>query len=396
MNNNLVKYMALCLGIGMCVYRLSTALGNIFSALSILLFLYLVYKYKKGNVDLFEKIGDDISCNQKMLCILIVSMLPNIIFSYDFKDSVKCFFDMWVYRLIAFWIITIFIKDKDTLLKMLLAFLTMEAVESAFVTYKAMNGVYRPAGFGNYVMHLAAILVMVFPILVVLISDSSFTKKVRFFSAIMAICILSGIIALQSRGVWLALVIVCPILIFKYVLRSKKHMVVALVIVSVITGFFVTTPKFVDRVKSITYITTDKSNADRIIVWESSFKMIKDHPITGVGLDCWKRTYEKQYKLKEVTQNMAHSHNNFIQMYAEAGLFGFLGFLSFTIFMLWSNFKAWVRTKNPYALMLFGVWSAFTLFGMIDNTIDGSAASKALWYLTGLLVALKSDYKKCR
>ena len=40
--------------------------------------------------------------------------------------------------------------------------------------------------------------------------------------------------------------------------------------------------------------------------------------------------------------------------------------------------------------MLFGVWSSFTLFGMIDNTIDGSAASKALWYLTGLLVALKS------
>ena len=87
---------------------------------------------------------------------------------------------------------------------------------------------------------------------------------------------------------------------------------------------------------------------------------------------------------------MMHSHNNFIQMFAEAGIFGFLGFLSFTVFMLWSNFKAWIETRNPYALMLFGVWSAFTLFGMIDNTIDGSAASKALWYLTGLLVALKS------
>lgn len=394
MNDKLIRYMAICLGISMCVYRPSTALGNVFIIFSILLFLYLLYKSKKDNVNLFADIADDVKFNQKMLFILILSMLPNILFSYDIKDSVKCFFDMWVYRLIAFFIITTFVRDKKLLLKMLLAFLFAETVESVFVTYKAMNGVYRPAGFGHNVMHLAAILVVLFPVLVVLIADSSFTKKERLFSTVMAVCVLSGIIAIQSRGVWLALLLICPILLFKYVLRSKKHMVVALLILTSLTGFFVTSPTFTNRFKSITNITTDRSNADRILVWESSINMIKDHPVTGVGLDCWKRTYEKSYKLKEVTQNMMHSHNNFIQMFAEAGIFGFLGFLSFTVFMLWSNFKTWLKTRNPYALMLFGVWSAFTLFGMIDNTIDGSAASKALWYLTGLLVALKSESKE--
>lgn len=394
MDDKLIRYMAICLGISMCVYRASTALGNVFIVLSILLFLYLLYKSKKDDVNLLTSIEDDVKCNQKILLVLILSMLPNILFSYDIKDSVKCFFDMWVYRLIAFFIITTFVKDKALLLKMLLAFLFAESVESAFVTYKAMQGVYRPAGFGNNVMHLAAVLVVLFPVLVILIADSSFSKRVRIFSAVMAVCVLAGIIAIQSRGVWLALLIVCPILLFKYVLRSKKHMVVALLILTSITGFFVTSPKFTNRFKSITNVTTDRSNLERILTWKCSVAMIKDHPVTGVGLDCYRRIFEKSYKTKDIKQNIAHSHNNFIQMFAEAGIFGFLGFFSFTVFMLWSNFKDWLKTRNPYALMLFGVWSAFTLFGMIDNTIDGSAASKALWYLTGLLVALKSESKE--
>ena len=394
MNDKLIRYMAICLGISMCVYRPSTALGNVFIILSILLFLYLLYKSKKDNVNLLANIADDVKCNQKMLFVLILSMLPNILFSYDIKDSVKCFFDMWVYRLIAFFIITTFVKDKGMLLKMLLAFLFAETIESVFVIYKAMQGVYRPAGFGHNVMHLAAILVVLFPVIVVLVADSNFTKRVRLFSVVMAVSVLAGIIAIQSRGVWLALLLVCPLLLFKYVLRSKKHMVVALLILTSLTGFFVTSPTFTNRFKSITNVTTDRSNLDRILIWKCSVNMIKDHPVTGVGLDCYKRVYEKSYKTKDIKQNMAHSHNNFIQIFAEAGIFGFLGFFSFTVFMLWSNFKAWLKTRNPYALMLFGVWSAFTLFGMIDNTIDGSAASKALWYLTGLLVALKSDGNK--
>lgn len=394
MNDKLVRYMAICLGVSMCVYRASTALGNIFIVLSIFLFLYLMYKSKKEDVNLLASIADDVKCNQKMLFILILSMVPNIIFSYDIKDSAKCFFDMWVYRLIAFFIITTFVKDKGMLLKMLLAFLFAEAVESAFATYKALQGVYRPAGFGNNVMFLAAILVMLFPVLIVFVSDSNFSKRVRILCAVMAVCVLAGIIAIQSRGVWLALLIVCPILLFKYVLRSKTHMVVALLILTSITGFFVTSPKFTNRFKSITNVTTDRSNVERILTWKCSVNMIKDHPVTGVGLDCYRRIYEESYKTKDIKQNIAHSHNNFIQIFAEAGVFGFLGFLSFTVFMLWSNFKAWLKTRNPYALMLFGVWSAFTLFGMIDNTIDGSAAAKALWYLTGLLVALKSEAKE--
>ena len=60
MNDKLVRYMAICLGISMCVYRPSTALGNVFIILSILLFLYLLYKSKKDNVNLLANIAVNI------------------------------------------------------------------------------------------------------------------------------------------------------------------------------------------------------------------------------------------------------------------------------------------------------------------------------------------------
>ena len=397
MNDKLITYMAICLGISMCVYRVSTAIGNVFSILTILLFLYLLYQYKRNAISVLGCVTKEIKCAQKVLFILIISMLPNILFSYDIKDSVKCFFDMWVYRVIAFWIVTLFIKDKGVLIKMLLVFLAAECVESVYVTYKVMGGAFRHPGFGHNVMHLSAILAIMFPILCVLIADKKFNNKERIISLILGSCMLAGIIATQTRGLWLSLIIVCPLVLYRYVLKSKKHMIVALLILTSIAGFFVTSPQFSNRFKSIANVTTDRSNISRIMIWESSINMIKDHPVTGVGLDCFKRVYDKEYKRdveKEMKFNLAHTHNNFLQIFTEAGIFGFLGFFSFTIFMLWSNFKAWVKTRNPYALMLFGVWSAFTLFGMIDNTIDGSAASKALWYLTGLLVALKSSNAK--
>lgn len=397
MNDKLIRYMAICLGISMCVYRASTALGNVFIVLSILLFLYLLYKSKKDDVNLLASIEDDVKCSQKMLLILILSMLPNIVFSYDIKDSVKCFFDMWVYRVIAFWMVTLLIKDKSVLLKMLITFLMAETVESVYVAYKVMHGVFRHPGFGHNVMHLAAILAMMFPVLCVLVVDKSFTKKERTISLILASCMLIGIISTQTRGLWLALLLVCPLVLYKYVLTSRKNAVIALVLIAIVTGFFAITPRYANRFKSIANVTTDRSNISRIMIWQSSIEMIKEHPVTGVGLDCFKRVYDKEYKQeieKKNKFNLAHSHNNFIQMFAEAGIFGFLGFFSFTVFMLWSNFKDWLQARNPYALMLFGVWSAFTIFGMIDNTIDGSAAAKALWYLTGLLVALKSDSEK--
>jgi hypothetical protein len=58
--------------------------------------------------------------------------------------------------------------------------------------------------------------------------------------------------------------------------------------------------------------------------------------------------------------------------------------------MILNNFKVWLKTRNPYALMLFGMWLGFTVYGIFDYTIGSSIAAKALWYLTGLLVVLKS------
>ena len=61
-----------------------------------------------------------------------------------------------------------------------------------------------------------------------------------------------------------------------------------------IAGFMVSGPQYVQRVQSITNITTDRSNADRIWFWRSALDMLREHPATGVGVGRFEVRYQTE------------------------------------------------------------------------------------------------------
>lgn len=85
---------------------------------------------------------------------------------------------------------------------------------------------------------------------------------------------------------------------------------------------------------------TESSTGARMLVWESSWQIIKADPVLGVGtgdltseLDAIYR--EKQYaKLLEKSLN---SHNQFLQVWAKNGIIGLLSLLSLFIYAFWKN-----------------------------------------------------------
>lgn len=377
-------------GLSLITHRISTAIGSVFFVVGILCFLYLVYlKRKKGDSLLFDVDATYISY-YKMLGIMLLAMIPSIIFSYNPLESAKYFCDIWIYRLIPLFAVTLVAKNFCDIEKILVGFFAAEAVECLLVVYQTAMGITnRPGGFGNHPMHLAGILAMVIPVMFVVVMDKNFNIKLRTFCMWLLPVLLVGAVAGRSRGLWLTLLLALPFVGYKYLLENKKYLMVAVSVIVVLFGVFWTTPKLKNRVISITNVTTNKSNIGRLSVWESSINMIKDHPVTGVGLRQFKKQYDQKYDLKRVKFNLPHSHNNFLQIFAEAGVIGFLGFLSFTVFVLWSNLIDWIKNRNPYSLMLFALWAGFTGFGLIDATIYGSSASKTIWLMTGFLLALK-------
>jgi O-antigen ligase len=73
------------------------------------------------------------------------------------------------------------------------------------------------------------------------------------------------------------------------------------------------------------------SNNQRIALWKKTVTMIRDNFFLGVGTGNWKISLPK-YSLKGLMWNdmmriFVRAHNDFLQVFAETGVFGFICFL---------------------------------------------------------------------
>ncbi len=392
--NRVINYLATLLCCSICVQRLSTAAGNAFFILAILLFFYLLFQRKRTGVSIIPSIDKGIKGYYKAFGILILCFLPSALCTGNPTDGVQFVTNQWIYRWFPFFAITLFIRDKESLTKILMAFMIaigldcLTAVWQSFILNK-----YRAWGFGDYPMHLAAMLCYIIPVLTVFVLDKQFGRSIKAFAVISLVCCLAGVLVGNSRGAWLTLFIILPLISWTYIKNNKKFMCIAGIICCLLVGLFAVNPSYQHRLISIANTTTDRSNADRILVWESAQKMIKDHPIVGVGPGKFKEVYDKEYKSPKVTQNLHHSHNNFIQITAEYGFIGLSGFLYFVIYILKRNYYE-IKAGNPYARMRFGALLGILLFGLIDYTLNSSAIIKAFGFIFAVLIALDSKYNE--
>lgn len=393
MLGKLGECLAISLSLGICFQNISIAVGNIFFVIAIIISCIFLYK-NRVEVLTIENCVDDYKCDYKMLLILMVSMIPSVIFSCNFGRSLNGFLDMWIYRTVPFWIVTFILNDKKVIERMLSLSILAIGIESIVAIYRYfIEGVNRGYGFANSPMKLSAFLAILIPLVTVMILDKDMDRNLKRVGIFCYPFLLLAAIIGQSRGLWITLAIVLPVIVFKYALKSKKVVVITFCLFVGVMLLFSNSPKYYNRILSSTNITTNVSNVDRLWIWKSSINMIKDYPISGVGLRCFTTMYRSSYMLPEIKQkHLSQAHNNFLQISAEAGLIGGLSFLLYSMFIVISNFLTWVNKNNPYALSLFGVWLAFSVFGVIDATIVVSSLAKFLWFLTGSLIVLK--YKR--
>jgi O-antigen ligase len=112
----------------------------------------------------------------------------------------------------------------------------------------------------------------------------------------------------------------------------------------------------------------------RLKVWQSAWQMLKDHPLTGVGLDNFLYQYRTRYILPSAWQepNLSHPHNLFLDFGTRLG-FGGIIILVWLLWQFWYGaIKSYRRLDeaNTKALLLglIGSMLAFFSHGLIDNS----------------------------
>lgn len=114
----------------------------------------------------------------------------------------------------------------------------------------------------------------------------------------------------------------------------------------------------------------------RVSLWKASWEMVKDHPITGIGLDNFLYQYRGRYIRPEAWQepDLSHPHNIVLDFWTRLGLPGLL-------VMVWLQIVFWRRIMPmvkrdcsdsillaPLAAGLMGLMGASLAHGLVDQS----------------------------
>jgi probable O-glycosylation ligase (exosortase A-associated) len=216
------------------------------------------------------------------------------------------------------------------------------------------------------------------------------TKLKKLFFYLQFPLIIIAVIYTYSRGGFLGLCAVASILILK---SQRKLFGILGLIISLILFFNFAPTKYKERIQTIKTYEQDASAMARIYAWQAARNMIKDRPLTGVGL----RNFLVVYPQYHYTSPHV-AHNSYLQLLAECGLPALGIFLLLLIFSILKLRRLRKRVPFNYATSWLHNYSHMLEVGFIAYMVSGFFLSRAdfdlMYQFIGMTVALENIARK--
>lgn len=285
---------------------------------------------------------------------------------------------------------------------------------------------YRHLGYGLYDKQAAhfvmspfyndhtsygAVLAMYIPLFTLFAFGSSYTRKTKTIALVVLAFLLLGFALSYSRAAWLSLIVALGVyVVIKLRIRFKPLFIT---FVSLLVLFFVfqnrifmmmeqnseqSSADFSTHISSMSNITTDASNLERINRWSCAIQMFEKKPLFGWGPGTYMFKYAP-FQLKEnrtiISTNSAdggNAHSEYLGPLAESGLFGMLTYLLIIGVVVYTAVHTYTRLtdKALKSLVLTALISLVTYYihGFLNNFLDTDKLSAPFWGFTAIIVTL--------
>jgi O-antigen ligase len=164
----------------------------------------------------------------------------------------------------------------------------------------------------------------------------------------------------------------------------------------------------VENVESITNITTDASNLERINRWNSVFAMAKERPFLGFGPGTYMFEYAPYQQSRDLTiistnfGDVGNAHSEYLGPLAETGFIGLFSVLLLLFVIFRTSYHTYRRLGEGQArhFLLFSTLALVTYFthGFLNNFLDADKASVPVFGAMAIIVAIdivsKSNQEK--
>lgn len=225
--------------------------------------------------------------------------------------------------------------------------------------------------------------------------DNSFQIIVRKPFAVIAFLLLAVDLMLgQSRFAIAGVLFALGIVNFLLMPRGKVRRIGFLVLI-LVTAFEIFLVSQISNPQADALIQRDENSAvSRLLIWDSGITMLRDYPLTGVGMNKFRsREVRALYPVEGYdVQVLPHAHNEWVQIGADYGIPGlivFNGIYAATGWMLWQVWKQ--RSNEVLGRLAVGIGAALlahAIFGLGDAITLFDRFIFIFWWLIGLAMAV--------
>jgi putative inorganic carbon (HCO3(-)) transporter len=345
----------------------------------------------------------------------ITSQLPVV--------SIKFFISRLWFVIVFYFICTQLFKDYSNIKR----FMWLYMISFTFIIFYTLyqhslfDFAEKPA---NYVMSpfyndhtiYGAMLAMFLPVLLFFTMNKNYSAFIKLSAIIMLLIYIVALKYSYTRAAWLSLAVVAALYVvllfrvkFKLVIISVIGIAAVLIIYQKEIAMKLekntqdSAQDFDKHIESISNISTDASNVERLNRWNSAFAMFKEKPILGWGPGTYSFEYAPFQKAEDktiISTNMGdggNAHSEYIGPLAESGVLGAVTFIAIIIIVLSTGFRLYYavadyEVKKMVLVILLG-FVTYVVHGGINDFLDTDKASVPFWGFIAMFVAIDVYHK---
>ena len=256
-----------------------------------------------------------------------------------------------------------------------------------------------------------AVLAMYLPFVTMFAFNSFFTRKTKLIALGFLAIVFLGFILSYARAAWLSIFVGAGVwAMVKLRIRFKPIFIAGLSIIALFLMFQTqilmkleenseqSSANFMTHISSMSNITTDASNLERINRWSCALRMFADKPVFGYGPGTYMFKYAP-YQLKRdrtiISTNSGdggNAHSEYLGPLAESGALGLLTFLLIIGVVIYTAVHTYTRLTDTrlksFVLAALVGLVTYYVHGLLNNFLDTDKLSVPFWGFTAIIVAI--------
>ncbi len=385
MKKNLQDFILYCIILYAVFSAISITIAEIFFILGLLLWIIDVIKNRKNIKDQFNT-----SISIPLTIFLIIHILCAI---FGIDKTANIIHLKKIYIFLMFFLVANYLNSSEDIKKAVNGYIAGAVFVGVYaiittIKYRYIDGNinFRAVSFSGNHMHAGGFLMMA-TVTTAAMLFSTLKENTKNYKAVILyssafVIIATALVFTFTRGSWLGAIAGIFILSFIF---DRRYLLVTFVLF-ILIAFLLKDTSVAKRFLSSFKPGQKTSASERLYMWESGVKIIKDYPF-GIGTDSLLKVYPKYKHKNAAEENQGHLHNNLLQIAVIDGIPGLIAFLWIFISFWVYSVKTIIKSTGFMRIIIiisFVISISFFINGFFEYNFMSSQVALMFWFLTGI------------